>query len=286
MKSVILFGGGDAGGLIITANGVRRIPPFDPGILKALKATASLVAAAKAASSEKAREKLGRLATSLSVAALEQVEDVVGPLEGESALVFQDEGDGFTCGTTGKKPIPLPWPPADLPSIGDMVETGVVGSDMVGFLREVREQKIAFADAVENPKAVAEKLGVSLSERSAQDLQLIAPSRLDAVRDPTEREVLSFFHKVAADGRHLDSWYSRPYEVSKDLGVKLSDAALDRLVSKGVASAFEETASEGGTAIAVGIGWAVVCIVVGIVLGDVERPIDVIVQDRSGRATI
>ena len=29
---VILFGGGDGGGLIIGPHGVRPIPPFDPGL--------------------------------------------------------------------------------------------------------------------------------------------------------------------------------------------------------------------------------------------------------------
>ena len=287
MRSVILFGGGDGGGLILTDSGVKPIPPFGPDVLMTLKAAAALVTAVDAASSKDQR-KLSRLATSLVAAAVEQVEDVVGPLSGESAIVFQDDDGGFTCGSTGKPPRPLPWPPSKLPPIDDIVSQGVVGEDLVTFLRAVRDSKIKLNNALEDPAAAAKQLAVPLSDKSARDLRLIAPSRTSAIKDSTEREIVAFFHKVAADGTHLETWYSRPYEVAQDLGVKLSDAALDRLVTNGAASAFRgiNSASEGGTAIAIGIGWAVVCIVVGIVLGAAERPIDMIVQDVSGRAKI
>jgi len=287
MRSVILFGGGDGGGLIITDGGVKPIPPFDPEVLMTLKATAALVTAVDAASGKDQR-KLSRLATSLAAAAVEQVEDVVGPLSGESALVFQDDDGGFTCGSTGKPPRPLPWPPNKLPSVGDMVSQGVVQADLVSFLRAVRDSKIKLNNALENPAAAAKELGVSLSDKSASDLRLIAPSRTAAIKDSTEREIIVFFHKVAADGHHLETWFNRPYEVAQDLGVKLSEAALDRLATNGAAAAFggSTVTADGKTAIAIGVGWAVVCIVVGIVFGETERPIDLIVQDTSGLAKI
>jgi hypothetical protein len=288
MKSVILFGGGDGGGLIITDSGVKPIPPFDPEVLMTLKATAALVTAVDAAGAGKSQRKLSRLATSLAAVAVEQVEDVVGPLSGESALVFQDDDRGFTCGSTGKPPRPLPWPPSKLPPIGDMVSQGVVQADLVGFLRAVRDSKIKLNNALENPVAAAKELAMPLSDKSARDLRLIAPSRTAAIKDSTEREIVTFFHKVAADGSHLDTWFSRPYEVSQDLGVKLSEAALERLATNGAAAAFggSTITADGKTAIAIGVGWAVVCIVVGIVFGETERPIDVIVQDTSGLAKI
>jgi hypothetical protein len=287
MQMVILFGGGDGGGLIITDKGVRTIPPFDPEVLLTLKATAALVTASHTGAPGKARRKLSKLAGNLAMAAIEQVEDVVGPLSGENALIFQDDDGGFTCGSTGKPPIPLPWPPAQMPSIGDMVSQGVVEADLVGFVRAVRDSKIKLPEALENPAAAAKQLGVTLSDKSAKDLRLIAPSRMAAIKDPTEREIIGFFNKVAADGRFLENWFRRPYEVSQELKVELSDAALDRLVTNAAASAFGRYAEDdGGTAIAVGIGWAVVCIVVGIILGEQERPIDVIIQDMSGLAKI
>ena len=42
MTKVILFGGGDAGGLIIGSNGVRPIPPFDPSIRLQLRGLSAL----------------------------------------------------------------------------------------------------------------------------------------------------------------------------------------------------------------------------------------------------
>lgn len=288
MKSVILFGGGDGGGLILTDSGVKPIPPFDPEVLMTLKATAALVTAVNAASAGKSQRKLSRLATSLAAAAVEQVEDVVGPLSGESALVFQDDDGGFTCGSTGKPPRPLPWPPGKLPSVADMVSQGVVQADLVSFLRAVRDSKIKLNNALENPAAAAKELAMPLSDKSARDIRLIAPSRTAAIKDPTEREIIVFFHKVAADGRYLETWFSRPYEVAQDLGVKLSEAALERLATNGAAAAFggSTVTDDGKTAIAIGVGWAVVCIVIGIVFGETERPIDVIVQDTSGLAKI
>jgi hypothetical protein len=43
MATVILFGGGDAGGIIISDKGVRGIPPFDPGVLLQLRGVSALV---------------------------------------------------------------------------------------------------------------------------------------------------------------------------------------------------------------------------------------------------
>jgi hypothetical protein len=143
---------------------------------------------------------------------------VVGPLSGESALVFQDDHGGFTCGSTGKPPRPLPWPPNKLPTVADMVSQGVVEAELVSFLRAVRDSKIKLNNALENPVAAAKELAMPLSDRSARDLRLIAPSRTAAIKDSTEREIIVFFYKVAADGRYLESWFSRPYEVARSSG--------------------------------------------------------------------
>src|SRR4029078_2310639 len=40
---MILFGGGDGGGIVIDAKGIHRIPPYDPGVLLQLKAASALV---------------------------------------------------------------------------------------------------------------------------------------------------------------------------------------------------------------------------------------------------
>ena len=58
-----------------------------------------------------AREKLSRSLVTIANLAVGRVEGVVGALDGDAALVFQDDDDGgFTCGSTGKPPVPFPWP--------------------------------------------------------------------------------------------------------------------------------------------------------------------------------
>jgi hypothetical protein len=278
MKSVILFGGGDGGGFIITENGVRPIPPFDPLVLRTLKSTAGLVTAASIARGDKASGKLAKAAANLANIAVEQVENVVGPLEGPYSLVFQDDDGGFTCGSTGKPPVPLPWPPNRIPSISDVLSAGVVESDLVAFVRAVRESKVPLTEAFERPAEVAKKLHLSLSSKSVKDLQVLAPSHLSAIKDPTEREIVSFFQKVAQDGRYLDTWFSRPYEVSQEVKAELSDEALNQLVSNSFGGE-----SPGDSAIVAGVAWGVVCIIIGGIVAK-DRPIDAIVRDRSGLA--
>ncbi len=290
MKTVILFGGGDAGGFIITDRGVRPIPPFDPAILLNLKATSAMVKAASAAHGDDVRSKISKAATGLCNLALEQVEEVVGPLEGNNSLIFQDDDGGFYCGSTGRPPVPLPWPPPTIPSVQDYLSAGVVEPDLVTLFRTARAKEIPLAGVFEKPAQVAKELGLTLSDKSVKDLQGLAPSKLTAIKDPVEREIVGFFQKVAEDGRYLESWFSRPYEVSKELKVKLSEAAAERLLTGG-ASGGPASDDAGGAQLAIAaIGWAGVCIAVGTVTaaayqyGEIARPIETFVVDRS-RAT-
>ncbi len=287
MKSVILFGGGDAGGLIITKHGVRPIPPFAPEVRFALKAAASMVNAVSATQSESTGKKIAKVATSLCNLSVELVEQVVGPLDENRAIVYQDEDGGFTCGSTGKPPIPIPWPPQLAPSVPDLIAAGVIEPDLVAFLDQARNAKVKIIEVFEKPQSVAKKLNISLSEKSASDLNLLAPSKLNNVKDETEREIIGFFQKVAEDGRYLETWFAQPYEVSETLKVKLSDRALEQIATGGAATAF----SLGGTvnvstAIKAGVVWAIVCIAVGIIFGEQQLPIDQIVKDRSGAEKI
>jgi hypothetical protein len=281
MKTVILVGGGDAGGLIITEHGVRPIPPFDPSVRLALRSASAMVNAAANCKDESAARKMARQATSLSNLAVEVVEKVLGPLAADRAIVYQDDDGGFSCGSTGKPPIPIPWPPSPLPSVTDLLAAGVIETDLVDFLRQARERKLNFIDLFEKPQAVAKKLGITLSEKSANDLHVLAPSKLTAIKDPTDREIIGFFQKVAKDGRYLDTWYREPYEVSQALELSISERALERLVSGG-GMAVRRRADDIGPYIAAGIAWAVVCIVIGTVLTPKYRAIDEIVKDHSG----
>lgn len=237
-RTVILFGGGDAGGLIITASGVRPIPPFSPDIMGTLKSAAAIVNAIETTSNKKTAGKMAKLAISLCNLAVEQMESVVGPLDPERSIVFQDEDGGFTCGSTGKPPIPLPWPPLTAPSVRDLIRTGVVEADLIELVGRAQEKKISLDDIFENPQEVAKKLGLKISDQSVRDLQFLAPSQLKKIEDPIDREIVSFFHKVIDDGRFIATWHTRPYEVARMLKVALSEAALARVASRGSALAF------------------------------------------------
>ena len=106
------------------------------------------------------------------------------------------------------------------------------------FEREVasvlRTGKLGLAELIAHPEK-ASTVGVELSERTRSQLRALAPSQIARIPDPEGREVAWFFHRVLADGRHLETWSIRPHEVATSLGVTLSDAALDRIIAGGKA---------------------------------------------------
>lgn len=106
---VILFGGGDGGGIIIGPNGIKPIPPWNPRLQRQLRAVSALahVARDKTAGVVVSRE-LTPLLEKLTADALKQVATMAG--KGEHSVVYVDDGgDGFTCGTPPTKP-PIPFP--------------------------------------------------------------------------------------------------------------------------------------------------------------------------------
>jgi hypothetical protein len=97
---------GNGIGLVFSTKGLKVIGPCDPELLAKLKA---ISAAQKAQSPEVAAEaaaytaRLGR-----QVAAATQKLVGTEQLNAESGVVFFDADGGFTCGSTGKPPIPIP----------------------------------------------------------------------------------------------------------------------------------------------------------------------------------
>jgi hypothetical protein len=271
MARVILFGGGDGGGLIFGPNGVRPIPPFDPGLLKQIKAVAYLTQALQIGRTSTGRE-LGALTTKLANTVIGELEGVVGPLDKEGALVFQDEDGGFTCGSTGKPPIPFPWPPSRHFGVDDLLSGGIIERELFDVLSQGKvDVKALLAD----PQGAATKAGVKLSSRSIEQLSQLSPAQTAKIQDADAREVAGFFHKVVEDGRFLDTWALRPHEVSSSLGVKLTDGAIDRIVAG--SAAFRP--SGGGEA----MNPVALAVAVGIVIMLVTRDANAIpISDRSG----
>jgi hypothetical protein len=111
MYIVILFGGGDGGGIIITSRGIKRIPPWDPTFLDRVYALNHLLQAGRLDTEigELVGRKAGALAEEVSRGVVEQVGAVDSDIGGsDGAFAFFDVDGGFVCGSTGKPPIPIP----------------------------------------------------------------------------------------------------------------------------------------------------------------------------------
>ena len=88
---------------------------------------------------------------------------------------------------------------------------------------------------------------------------------------------------MVRDGTHLDNWFTRPYEVSSDLKVSLSESALSRIIANGgLVFKGKNGLDDGDIAIAAGIAWGIVCIAIGTAFSTKGHRIDDIVTDRSG----
>jgi hypothetical protein len=101
--AVILFGGGDGGGIKITDHGIERIPPFEPWVLAQFKAVNALV---RVRSTE-----LGTQAEQLAKRMTDQLVSYVQKASGTgsgAAIAFMDVDDGFVCGN-GPHPHPFPY---------------------------------------------------------------------------------------------------------------------------------------------------------------------------------
>ena len=106
MAYVVLFGGGDAGGVILTEHGIKPIPPWNALGLGQLRALNALVAARAAAGPRKAGKAIDTLIETLSRAVLEAANEDFGSL-GNGGLLFAADEDGVYCGTGGPVHVPI-----------------------------------------------------------------------------------------------------------------------------------------------------------------------------------
>jgi|SRR5579885_3437086 len=122
MEIVILFGGGDGGGIIITANGIIRIPPYGPNIQRMFGAALSMMAAASFVQESGLAKGLVEQATKLAILGKEMLGKQNSQVSGISQFGYMDDDGVFTCGSTGPiifvprgpgwprfEPDPLPW---------------------------------------------------------------------------------------------------------------------------------------------------------------------------------
>lgn len=115
MQHVILFGGGDGGGFIITAGGLKPIPPLTPKVQQLLRSVAALSGALPALRDAGLADAAEGLMNRALAVAGKRVEGLTGALEPGSTVSFLGGSshsfeDGFVCGTPWKRPWPVPGP--------------------------------------------------------------------------------------------------------------------------------------------------------------------------------
>lgn len=273
MAKVILFGGGDGGGIRITPHGVEPIPPFDPALRFQLRALNSLARAVKSMPEKEGNRLLGGVITKLSGAVLTQLEALVGEIDADSGLIYQDEDGGFTCGSAGKPPIPFPWPVDPRKTVEDLVSRGVISSPVISFLQQAAERKLDLFTVARDPQAAAKKIGVNLTSEVELSLRAFNPEKAK-IEDPVDQEVVDFYQKVVRDGRFIADWIVNPATVAERLKVKVSQQALDRIVD----SRDFGLRQPGGSVMSP----AAVAVAVAIVIVLWSREVELPVIDRSG----
>ncbi|MEM9981186.1 MAG: hypothetical protein AAF734_01745 [Bacteroidota bacterium] len=277
MQKIVLFNGGREGSILIAENGTRTLPPFNIPVQKQLKGVAELVQSLYLDGTiENNEEELLTLVNRVANLVVEEVESIIGPLEAEYSLIYQDDDGGFTCGSTGKLPIPLSWPPDQTPSVGDLVSNGLLEQEMLDYIDKATAKEIGIQEILETPEEISAQLGVQLSQKAITDLKKIAPSQIDNVENEEDREVIKFVHNVLEDGRFVDTWMTKPFEAAKGLEVELSDKAYDRILAGSAGTSIDRIGSVANPAVAV-----VVAVVVMLVPTDAGIT-QLSVFDRSG----
>lgn len=255
MARVILFAGGDGGGIRITPNGIEPIPPFDPALRLQLRALNALVRAASIMPVKESTRRLGGPVGKLTSAILAQLEAVVGEIDADTGLVFQDADGGFTCGSTGKPPIPFPWPVDPRLTVERLIAQNVLSVPALTFLEQAARQKLDVFAVARDPKAAAKRIGVSLSAEVEQSIRSLGIDK-DKLGGAADQEAIDFYKKVVADGRFIADWAINPASVAERLKLKVSQEAIDRIVASrdiGLTQPGGELMSPAAVAVAVAI---------------------------------
>jgi hypothetical protein len=275
MAKVILFGGGDGGGIRITPKGVEPIPPFDPSIRHQLRALNQLVRAGRLLPEKASNRLLGGIIGKLTGAVLIQLEGLLGEIDADNGLIYQDDDGGFTCGSTGKPPIPFPFPVDPRRTVQELVSRGVLNAPTLAFLEQAARQKFDVFAVARDPQAAAEKLGISLAPEVEQSLKAL---KLDTtqIEDKTDRAVVEFYSKVVADGRFISEWAISPEVVATRLKVAVPRDVIERIIATRD-SGLIRPLGPGGV-----MSPAAVAVVVAIVIVLWDREANLPVVDRSG----
>jgi hypothetical protein len=228
MAKVILFGGGDGGGLILTEDGVKPIPPLEPSLRLQLRSVSRLLVAQSGISEKETRTQLAALVSRLTNLVVGQLEESVGDIDRSDGIIYQDEEGGFSCGSTGRPPIPFPWPPTTVPAVSDLIRHELADARTVEFLRLAVQRKADLRTLFRSPKKESARLGLDLPDDVARALRGFDVAQAERALDSADREVLEFLNAVVADGRFLTKVTAAPAGVAEELKFDLSADALER----------------------------------------------------------
>ena len=283
-QTVVLFDGGDSGGILISAKGARTLPPFDESLRRTLKSISDLLRAIDVASDRTFARKLTRQAVWLCNLAIEQLEDLIGPLNPNRALVYQSRDGGFVCGALGKPPVGFSWPPKPMTTIADLIAAGAVAADVVELLRSAAGRGIDLIEVFEKPRETAQLLDLQLSEKSADDLNVLAPSRITEIKDDVDREICAYLHAVARHGGFWEVWLDQPQQTARTLGLELSEKAVERIHNRCTSMSYYGPTGAIPMAIPIWASVPIAVIVVGIIAWShyAEHKVSTIIMDESG----
>ena len=109
---LILFGGGDGGGIGIRGDGkVIRIPPYNPETMRQLRSLAGLAIAQTNIKDQGLAREIGALGQKVATTSIPGVLATVLPAGATvTGVAFLDDDGGFTCGSTGQHFGPFPGP--------------------------------------------------------------------------------------------------------------------------------------------------------------------------------
>jgi hypothetical protein len=158
-------------------------------------------------------------------------------------------------------------------TVADLVSRGVLDAQTIGFLQQAADRKLDVFTVARDPHAAAEKIGVSLTPEVEQSLNAFSPDKAK-VENPVDQEVIEFYRKVVHDGRFIADWVVNPAAVADRLKVRVSRAALDRIL----ATRDFGLTQPGGTVMSP----AAVAVAVAIVIVLWDREVELPVIDRSG----
>lgn len=275
-----------SGPLMVEGNKSRALPFFDDGTMSLLASAAQAVTAMNSSLATDQKQ-IHKAAQPILKFTFERIQTIVGNLDDDEGLIYRDEDGGFICGSDGRPfPIlpPLPLPPLRRPELENM--ESAIDASALSVITEAQERKISLIDIFENPAKMASELGVELTNAGADALGTLAPTKIKEIQDPVQQEVVGYIHSVIEDGRFIDGMLLKPSEVSDRLGVRLSDAAMDRVIDSGRAAVQLDRsgmhASAGSMVVAVGVGILLVVAVIwaGESSISVENPMGI--KDRSG----